>query len=276
MLMTKTTKTCLIRVMELEIQHLLFVLQRHASTNDIKILILIQLFATAEVSKSNFFCMHPFMAVLGVDTVIAQEGVTEHITAVHFSPEGATEKLSSEGATENIPTEGAAEKSPLDARTKVVNDKLDGRIATSVVEHELNHQAACEVVDTALSETEASLDEVTATLAKNGAKVTAAAASLLSTVAGIPASLLQKELAPNIVPNFRSNNGEAVGLQVLNTPPKQPCGNKDHASRRRLRETEILPTSKLKQNSARPKHSSRDCELLRATSCKTKSPSRIS
>ncbi|KAF9611224.1 hypothetical protein IFM89_027774, partial [Coptis chinensis] len=150
----------------------------------------------------------------------SSEGVTEHISAVNFSLEGATEKLSSEGAIENIPTKGAAEKSPSDAHTKVANDKLDGRIATSVVEHELNPQGPCEVADTPLSEIEASLDKalvarVTATLTENGAKATTAVAPLLSTVAGIPASLLQKELTPNIVPNFRSNNEEAAVMCKL-------------------------------------------------------------
>ncbi|KAF9623013.1 hypothetical protein IFM89_035994 [Coptis chinensis] len=51
----------------------------------------------------------------------------------------------------------------------------------------------------------------------NGIKDTAAAAQFLSPVVGILASLVHKDLTPNIVPNFRSNIEEAIGLQVLNT-----------------------------------------------------------
>ncbi|KAF9619013.1 hypothetical protein IFM89_003916 [Coptis chinensis] len=61
-------------------------------------------------------------------------------------------------------------------------------------------------------------------LADNGAKVSAAAAPLFSKVAGILASLLQKEPPSIIAPNFRSNLEEAVGLQVVNTPPVEPYG----------------------------------------------------
>ncbi|KAF9606658.1 hypothetical protein IFM89_027702 [Coptis chinensis] len=152
----------------------------------------------------------------------SSEGATEYITSVNFSPEGATEKFSSEGATANFSIEGAAEKFSPNAHTKVANEKNDVMIVNSVVEHDLNPQATCEVVGMASTETEPSLDEslvarVTSALAENGVKVTTTAAPLISPAVGIPTSLVQKELTPNIVPNFRSNNEEAVGLQVLNT-----------------------------------------------------------
>ncbi|KAF9614649.1 hypothetical protein IFM89_019626 [Coptis chinensis] len=150
------------------------------------------------------------------------EGATEYIIAVNFSPEGATEKFSSEGAIANFSTQSAAEKFSPDAHTKVANEKNDVMIVNSVVEHDLNPQEACEVVVMASTEIEPSLNEslvarVSSTLAENRVKVTAAAAPLISPAAGIPVSLVQKELTPNIVPNFRSNNEEVVGLQVLNT-----------------------------------------------------------
>ncbi|KAF9599638.1 hypothetical protein IFM89_001380, partial [Coptis chinensis] len=105
---------------------------------------------------------------------VTAEGVNEQITVVNLSLEDDSEKLSLDGVKENSYKEGAEVIAAV-AKTKEVYDQVGGRIEKSVVEHELSPQAIGEVADTALYETEASLEELCvakeiATLADNGAK----------------------------------------------------------------------------------------------------------
>ncbi|KAF9597128.1 hypothetical protein IFM89_015957 [Coptis chinensis] len=153
----------------------------------------------------------------------AAESVNEQITSVNLSLEGDSEKPTLDGVKENSYNEGAKVLTAI-AKTKNGYDQVGGRTEKSVVKNVLGPQATGEVADAAWSEIEASLEELGVArgkenLADNGAKVSVAAAPLFSKVAGMPTSLLQKETPSILAPTFRSNLEEAVGLQVVNTPP---------------------------------------------------------
>ncbi|KAF9595798.1 hypothetical protein IFM89_004200, partial [Coptis chinensis] len=149
---------------------------------------------------------------------LSSEGAAEKTTAVNISPEGGSKKFSTEGEAKNLNTAGATEKISPYVHTKVVNEQNDAMNGILVVEHVFNPQVVGVVV-TELNEIEASLAvplvaRVTSTLAGNGIKDTAAALQVLSPVAGIPTSLVHKDLTPSIVPNFISNIEKVVGLQL--------------------------------------------------------------
>ncbi|KAF9601233.1 hypothetical protein IFM89_017418 [Coptis chinensis] len=143
---------------------------------------------------------------------------------------GANARSYSEGTTANISTvkstEGPVVLGSSVAHKRVVNDKAAAAeqlgaaehvgVAELEVEEHTSVGAIAKVVDTTLTGTKPYWDaslviRATSTLEEYGVKPTAVAAPLISPTVGIPASLVHKDLRPNIVPNFRRE--EAVGLQ---------------------------------------------------------------
>ncbi|KAF9605888.1 hypothetical protein IFM89_020397, partial [Coptis chinensis] len=119
-----------------------------------------------------------------------QVGVDDHVGAAEL--EGATaensQKRKSEGKTQALVTDKAVEFYTAEEHASV--------------------GAIVKVADTALTGTEPYWDaslviRATSSLEEYEVKATAAATPLISLAAGIPASLVHKDLTPNIVPNFR-------------------------------------------------------------------------